>query len=336
MEFFWYVILYYSFINVVTMVVYYTDKRKAIAGTRRIFERRLLLLAAVGGGVGAVLAMYLFHHKTKKKKFTVAVPIWILVHIGLTVFVAYQNNHLVVSRYTYEAENVDCRIVQISDLHNAYLWFDEDYIVDAVLKEQPDMIVITGDLVDSNHTNIDKAVRQVKGLAQIADTYYVTGNHEFLLSDAKQETLLARLQDAGVIVLQDDYVMVSDYGKPFALIGIEDTSLQGSALEDVTNRIDAEQGHCFKVLLAHEPQYLEDYAREDVDLVFSGHAHGGQFVLPGIGPLVAPQQGFRPEFAKGEYICGNTHMIVSAGIGNSIVPVRLFNYPEVVVVDVGI
>lgn len=334
MDFFVYVIGYYIAINVFAMVMYYADKKKAIEGKTRISERRLLLLAAIGGGVGAFLAMHLFHHKTKKKKFTIGVPIWLALHMSLIIFVTYQNNHLVVSRYEYQSENVKCRIVQLSDIHNTYLWFDDDYIVDAVRKEQPDIIVITGDLVDSNRTNIDKAGRLLKCLSQIADTYYVTGNSDYLLSDAKQEKMFSALSVAGVKVLDDKYVMLEGYGAPFALIGISDISLQGSTLSNISKQIDEEQGACMKVLLVHEPQYFEDYATAGVDLVFAGHAHGGQFNLPVFGPLVAPGQGFFPKYAKGEYRSGKTHMIVSAGIGNSIVPVRLFNYPELVVVDI--
>jgi len=89
----------------------------------------------------------------------------------------------------------------------------------------------------------------------------------------------------------------------------------------------------FTVVLAHEPQYLARYASSGVDLVLSGHAHGGQFRLPFVGGIVAPDQGFLPEYTAGEYYMDGTEMIVSRGLGNSVIPVRLFNYPEIVCVE---
>lgn len=87
------------------------------------------------------------------------------------------------------------------------------------------------------------------------------------------------------------------------------------------------------IVLAHEPQYLQEYADAGADLVLSGHAHGGQFRLPFIGGLVAPDQGFLPKYTSGDYTIADTDMIVSRGLGNSIIPVRLFNYPEIVCVE---
>ena len=88
----------------------------------------------------------------------------------------------------------------------------------------------------------------------------------------------------------------------------------------------------FTVVLAHEPQYLARYAGTGVDLVLSGHAHGGQFRIPFVGPVYAPGQGFFPKLTNGEHEDGNTKMIISRGLGNSVIPVRLFNNPEIVVV----
>ncbi len=269
---------------------------------------------------------------TKKQKY-IKLAITLGIVIALIVFCNFQNKHLETTNYTYEAEQLGAdlegyRIVQISDLHNAKFGKNNKRLIDKVRECDPDMIVLTGDLVDSNHTNVNRAVQFVNEIVKICPVYYVTGNHEYWLETSEYDELMTGLTGAGVVILDDQAVEISRGDAKFRLVGLDDKSLADGTLGTLLN--DESE---FTVVLAHEPQYLARYASTGVDLVLSGHAHGGQFRLPFVGGIVAPDQGFLPEYTAGEYYMNGTEMIVSRGLGNSVIPVRLFNYPEIVCVE---
>ena len=202
----------------------------------------------------------------------------------------------------------------------------------------PDIIAITGDIIDSRNTNIDIALQFTKAAMEIAPCYYVTGNHEARIS--KYDELKAAMEAAGVVVLEDEKTKISLEGGEITLIGVNDPSYQTDYLfgdaESVMNakleELHTENGE-FTVLLSHRPELFETYVDHDLDLVLSGHAHGGQFRLPFVGGLVAPNQGFFPEYDAGLYSMNHTNMIVSRGIGNSILPFRFNNRPEVIIIE---
>lgn len=280
--------------------------------------------------------------RSNRKKY-IKSAIILLIVIALLLFCSYQNRHLETTYYTYKVEQLGTdlegyRIVQISDLHNAKFGKNNQKLVDRIRECEPDMIVLTGDLVDSNHTNVDRAVQFVDEIVKICPVYYVTGNHEYWLDTSEYEKLMDGLASAGVIILDDQVVEISMGDAKFRLVGLDDKSLADGTLETLLNNAqnvaheDSEKKE-FTVVLAHEPQYLARYAGTCVDLVLSGHAHGGQFRLPFVGGIVAPDQGFLPEYTAGEYYMNGTEMIVSRGLGNSVIPVRLFNYPEIVCVE---
>lgn len=280
--------------------------------------------------------------RSNRKKY-IKSAIILLIVIALLLFCNFQNKHLETTHYTYEAEQLGVdldgyRIVQISDLHNAKFGKNNQKLVDRIRECEPDIIVLTGDLVDSNHTNVDRAVQFVDEIVKICPVYYVTGNHEYWLDTSEYENLMDGLASAGVIILDDQVVEISRGDAKFRLVGLDDKSLADGTLGTLLNNAqnvaheDSEKKE-FTVVLAHEPQYLARYAGTGVDLVLSGHAHGGQFRLPFVGGIVAPDQGFLPEYTAGEYYMNGTEMIVSRGLGNSVIPVRLFNYPEIVCVE---
>lgn len=253
-----------------------------------------------------------------------------IVLIIVFVFCYWQNTMLTVSDYEYSNKKVTKEldgytIVQISDLHNRRFGKEQKWLLKKIENLKPDMIVITGDLVDSNHTNIEKAQELVQGACQIAPVYYVTGNHEYWLSDEEQKELKDVLEASGVILLENESITITKGTSSFVLSGLNDNSLLGDTLQSM--KLDSDK---LNILLAHEPQYLSNYSSCGVDLVLSGHAHGGQFILPFIGAVYAPDQGFRPKYTEGRYTAGQTTMFVSRGLGNSVIPVRLFNFPEVV------
>lgn len=221
------------------------------------------------------------------------------------------------------------KIAQISDLHNAEFGADNQKLIEILEREAPDAIVLTGDLVDGWRTNVDSAASFARRCAEIADCYFVTGNHEAKIGD-DYAALETALSDAGVTVLRNASVRIRNGVESIRLIGVDDPSFGGEANLDAT--LEALSSDDFTILLAHRPEKIDEYAKWGIDLVLSGHAHGGQIRIPGIGGVYAPGQGFFPKYTSGEYAVGGTTMIVSRGLGNSVLPLRVNDRPEVVIV----
>ena len=245
------------------------------------------------------------------------------------------NNRLEVSEYTYETDALSFsfdgfRIVQLSDLHNKVFLRENEQLLREVRRLQPDIIVMTGDMIDGGtHTDVPAAELLMKQAAEIAPCYYVYGNHEHLLTQEQLTPFLEHIAEYGIHYLDNENAKVeSKTGQTLTVIGIDDLSLQANILQ---TRAD-EAGGDFKILLAHEPQLLHaSYAPAGVDLVFSGHAHGGQFRIPFTGKGIwAPDQGFFPRMTQGSFKVKDTTMYISRGLGNSGFPLRLCNHPEIV------
>lgn len=231
-------------------------------------------------------------------------------------------------------------IAQVSDLHNAEFGGGNGELLTILEEAEPDLIAITGDLIDSRRTDPAPALAFLEGAVELAPVCYVTGNHEFRAYDAYQG-LKSQMEELGVIVLENESMVLEEV--PLRVIGLDDPSfgvrsdpsatpeqiLQG-ALTALAPQAGEEDLRT--VLLAHRPEYVELYAQYGVDLVLSGHAHGGQVRLPGVGGLYAPGQGFLPEYTSGLYQIGETSLVVSRGLGNSLFPLRVNNRPEVVLV----
>ena len=231
------------------------------------------------------------------------------------------------------------RIAQVSDLHNAEFGDGNAELLKLLSESKPDIIVITGDLIDANHTDVGIALGFAQESVRIAPTYYVTGNHE--AASPQYDTLKAGLEEAGVIVLEDEAISLERNGETITLLGLGDPdfTVKGDMFGETSamvstklrNLIDDESR--YTILLSHRPELFETYTDGGIDLVFSGHAHGGQFRLPFIGGLAAPNQGLFPQYDAGLYTDGGTSMVVSRGIGNSIIPFRFNNRPEIVLVE---
>lgn len=232
------------------------------------------------------------------------------------------------------------RIAQVSDLHNTQMGKENEKLI-AMLKEaEPDIIAITGDMIDSSRTDVEVALQFAKEAVEIAPCYYVTGNHE-AIADAAFAQLESGLTELGVVVLRDAVLPLEKNGETISLIGLDDLGFSSvnDRIEEATANMEQTlnalvgDNTSYTLLLAHRPELMDIYVTGDVDLVLSGHAHGGQFRLPLIGGLVAPGQGLFPEYDAGLYTEGATSMVVSRGIGNSVIPFRFNNRPEVVLVE---
>lgn len=226
------------------------------------------------------------------------------------------------------------KIAHVSDLHNAVFGRKNEKLLSLIRAAEPDIIAITGDLIDSRHTDIDSALAFVEAAAEIAPVYYVTGNHESRLDFDEIEP---RLIAAGARVLRNEAEYIEHGGERIRLAGIDDPSFirtGGTAEERAAAELEqlGDGGGTFTVLLAHRPELVEVYAEYGAGLVLSGHAHGGQVRLPLLGGLYAPGQGLLPEYDSGLYSLGETQMVVSRGLGNSVAPLRVNNRPELVIV----
>ena len=271
---------------------------------------------------------------------------WILSLIALILFILivwtlWANTALEVNEYEIVSDRIPqgfdgFRIAQISDLHNAEFGERNEKLIQLLSQTDPDIIVITGDLIDSRHTDIEIALYFARQAVKLAPVYYVSGNHEARVRE--YEDLKMGLAEAGVVILENQKARITREWENITLMGIDDPSFQEDylfgdsesfarqAIENLQNESDG-----YTVLLSHRPELFNLYVDTGMDLVFSGHAHGGQFRLPFIGGLVAPNQGFFPEYDAGLFSEGSTTMIVSRGVGNSIIPIRVNNRPEIVV-----
>ena len=265
------------------------------------------------------------------------------VLVVLIVWIVQGNTALELNTYTIASSRLpECfdgyRIAHVSDLHNAQMGKDNEKLLTMIRDADPDMIAITGDLIDSRDTDVATALRFVQEAVKIAPCYYVTGNHEARLK--AYSNLKAGLLSAGVIVLEDDSAEIVINGESITLIGVNDPSFRtdylfGDSETIMHTTLSAlhKAGDGFTILLSHRPELFDIYADHHIDLILSGHAHGGQFRIPFIGGVFAPNQGFFPEFDAGIYTDGNTNMLVSRGIGNSFFPFRVYNKPEVILIE---
>ena len=287
----------------------------------------------------------------KKKRLIIAGVA--LVLLALIIWTAWGNTALELNTYTISSNRLPeafdgYRIAHVSDLHNAEIGEDNGKLLNMLREAEPDIIAITGDLIDSRHTDIDVALQFVGEAMEIAPCYYVPGNHEARLSKSEYDKLENGLLDAGVIVLHDSESILEYNGSAISLIGIDDPNCYSASTNitigeeyesKVGSTMDPERIRelstidSFTVLLSHRPEYFEQYAEADVDLVLSGHAHGGQFRIPFFGGVVAPNQGVFPKYDAGIFTEGNTNMVVSRGVGNSIIPFRVNNRPEVIIIE---
>lgn len=268
-----------------------------------------------------------------------------LALFAVGAFCWWQNNGLVITKMEYSSRKLPqgfggYRIVHVSDLHNKEFGRGNARLLAAIAAAQPDLVVITGDLVDSRRTDIEVARSFAAEVATLAPVYFVSGNHERALEYCELRDLLT---EAGVTVLDNASVLLERAGEKIALLGLADPTFieyEYDHLADNDNGIfaqnladlTAEYSGVFTILLSHRPEKMGLYAHQGIDLAFAGHAHGGQFRLPLIGGLVAPHQGFFPKYTSGMYEKDETSMVVSRGLGNSIFPLRLFNRPELVVI----
>ncbi|MBK5251519.1 MAG: metallophosphoesterase [Peptostreptococcaceae bacterium] len=274
------------------------------------------------------------YNKSKRLKSTfVSIPL-------IIAFCMWQNNSIVVSNSDYSSANVPVefdgfKIVQISDLHNKMFGKDQIRLLEKMESLSPDIIVVTGDLIDRRRFDLETAMCFIEGAVKISPVYYVSGNHEAWFG--KYSEITNQLIDAGVRVMDDDSIELKKGSDVIQIIGspnpdlFSSSSLDGSKTDELDTQLKMlRRNDVFSILLAHHPEFFDIYHENRMDLIFAGHAHGGQFRIPFIGGLFAPDQGLFPGYTSGCYVKGTSTMFVSRGLGNSIIPIRINNPPEIV------
>lgn len=255
--------------------------------------------------------------------------------VVFTAFFIWQNNDIVTTEIELVDEDIPqafdgFRILQVSDLQGKSFGSSQERLLGFSAECKPDIIVITGDLMDGHSNNLEAAMDFAGKAADIAPVYFVSGNHEWL--SGRYDELCERLKNAGVVVLDNSHIALEKDRDIIELLGLKDPTFEGEAVFTEELARLAEETSGFRILLSHHPEYIDTYAANGINLVLSGHAHGGQIRLPFIGGLFAPGQGWFPKYTSGLYEVGNTSLVVSRGLGNSVFPLRVFNRPELVVV----
>lgn len=239
---------------------------------------------------------------------------------------------LVVRSYSLESAKLssDMHLMVVADLHNSDFGQQQAELIAAIRAGKPDVILIPGDVSDGL-SDLDGIVRLIQGLDGAYPLYYVSGNHENWMGEA--DAIKARLRELGVRVLEGESEILTIRGERIRISGLDDpihlTKAEWKAQLEAL-RAETSDG-VFTVLMSHRPERFEQYGR--FDLTVAGHAHGGQVRIPGlINGLWAPNQGWFPKYAGGEYADDDAHMIVSRGLQKSKLP-RVFNRPELVIIE---
>lgn len=275
--------------------------------------------------------------------FIIIIVMAVIIAIG--VFLYLQNNIIDITKYNlkYDKAEEPIRIVQLSDLHSKPF----KKVLKKIDEIKPDIICITGDYINDREKNKKKMLKYAKALVARAKVYYITGNHERRLENFDE--LMDGLSKVGFIVLLNRVSIYNDKGFEIDFLGLDENqanfddykarkkgTFEYKDMSPYFKQLDELGG--YKIVLSHYPENFEgvkemNYSQYDFDLQLSGHAHGGQFCLPFIGPVYSPGQGLKPKYAKGSF--GNRpKLIVSRGLGNAEFPFRLFNHPEINVINI--
>ncbi len=274
-------------------------------------------------------------HISKKTKI-ILIPLLILLTTFLS-WIIFENKNIQVNELTVESENLPddfsgYKIAHISDLHNTEFDNSNNRLLTLIKDSSPDIIVVTGDIVDSRHTDVQIARDFINNASKIAPVYYVTGNHEARVNEENRIDNVAL--DENITILHNEDVLIQKGESEIQIIGVDDPDYVSATYSEDYMNYELEKysnSKHFKILLSHRPELFDTYVSNNIEVVFSGHAHGGQFRLPFVGGIIAPHQGLFPEYDSGLYTENNTNLIVSRGLGNSIFPFRINNPPEIIV-----
>ena len=272
-----------------------------------------------------------------------------LLVLIIAILIYFDNNALQVSQYTIASNKIPTafngfKILQLSDLHSKSFGKDNSKLIKKINNEKPDIIVMTGDMVSRKDTDYDTFINLAQELSKSYEIYYIVGNHEQSLSEDIQRSLLDKLIEIGVRVLDNEKVEIVKGGDSINLYGLwinlryykdvkneytKGISLGLKQMEIILGSIDS---NSYNVLLSHNPLYFDAYSKWGADLTLSGHVHGGMIRLPFVGGLISPERKLFPKYDAGMYTIDGKELIVNRGLGIGKFGFRLFNRPEISVI----
>lgn len=279
--------------------------------------------------------------KRKWKKNSLLVLLVVLLCVG-NLYTS--KNFLTVTHYEIFSKNLQntLRIVQITDLHNSEFGTSNEKLISKVHEQQPDIILLTGDLLNSHEPDAIIAANMIRNLAEIAPVYASYGNHEKEYEEIYGTDLKVVFEEAGAHVLEYTYEDIEINGQKLRLGGLYGYCVPLSTNEarenEVTYLQELVSEDVYTILLTHMPYCWianDGISEWDVDCVFAGHDHGGQIRIPLLGGLYAPDQGWFPGRDCGLYYSDDKEevMVLSRGLGSAGEIPRVNNIPEIVVVD---
>lgn len=283
--------------------------------------------------------------KVKKIKIFLGVLAALIIISLISIWLSY--NWLTVSNFTVKSSRINqpFRIVLLSDLHNHEFNDENKRLIEKVKKQSPNLIILDGDMINRDSKNASVAVNLIKSLKGIAPVYYSLGNHEIdYIKKTGHSDLIQTLETAGTTVLNNRILDIKIKGNSIRLGGLYEYGFETSMQSDEENKraisylekyTDTQN---YMIMCAHRPDSFYSWNMADkwgIDLVLSGHLHGGQVIIPGIGGLYSQLEKFFPKYDYGQYKLEKSDMIITRGLSSNpkILP-RFNNPPEIAVVDV--
>ena len=284
--------------------------------------------------------------KNRSKRICAIVGVFIVV-LMLGISLSTSSHALTTTHYTLSSTTISSlRIVQLTDLHNSEFGEENSRLIDAVRAQSPDLILLTGDRLNSDEQRRDIATNLIAKLCDIAPVYFSNGNHEIEYEERYGVDIDGLYREAGAVVLEKEYQDITVKNQKIRLGGIYGYCLPGKYLE--TGEADPEETAFLeefqdtdlpKILMCHMPVcWMINGSLDEwkVDYVFAGHVHGGEVIFPFIGGLYGPDLGWFPGRMEGIYSSedGTRSLILSRGLGTNEKIPRFHNIPEIVVADI--
>ena len=255
--------------------------------------------------------------------------------IGIITISIYTSKYMLqVVTYEVESEKIEnqIKIIQLTDLHQSVFGNNNQKLIQSVKSQNPDIITMTGDMINSDTENFDMLIYLIKELNKIAPVYFSIGNHE--IENKYKDEIIKEVEDAGVIVLEESYKDININNNNLRIGGVYDYIIPNMDKTKFTYKFSQEFDNTnnFKLLLSHIPDSYVLWGGFEMinpDLVLTGHYHGGLIRIPFIGGIFAPEQGYFPKYDGGKYNIDGNDVIISRGLGTASKIPRINNIPEV-------